>query len=214
MTPTPTAEQLALARRVGGKLSRHLPKTGVMDYEDVVSMATEALLRLVSEGKAPDDARFLAQALRTRTIDLLRVEGVLVRVREAGQKDHYEQPEFAAEGQTMGVEGLEPSSREVLRLTYDEDMTPAMIAERTGRSVGSIYVLKGRALHQLRGDVSARELEVTACAANGLTSKETAKELNLSPETVKGYRKGAIASLNACSMTHAVALAFRRGLLV
>jgi DNA-binding CsgD family transcriptional regulator len=58
-----------------------------------------------------------------------------------------------------------------------------------------------------------RHLDVLGAAAEGLTHKETAVKLHISPETVKVYRKEAILICNARNTTHAVALSIRAGLL-
>lgn len=60
--------------------------------------------------------------------------------------------------------------------------------------------------------LTARELEVLVGMADGLTAAAHAAELFLEPETVKGYRKRVVAKLGARNGTHAVAIAFRRGL--
>lgn len=50
-------------------------------------------------------------------------------------------------------------------------------------------------------------------AANGLTAAQTGTELMIAPETVKTYRKRAVAKLGARNGTHAVTLALRQGLI-
>ena len=62
-------------------------------------------------------------------------------------------------------------------------------------------------------DLTARELEVLAHMADGLTAVESGLELYLATETVKGYRKRVVAKLGARNGTNAVALAFRRRLI-
>jgi DNA-binding CsgD family transcriptional regulator len=61
--------------------------------------------------------------------------------------------------------------------------------------------------------LTARERDVLAGAADGETAEQTGARLYLSSETVKSYRKRAIAKLGAKNGTHAVALALRTGLL-
>lgn len=58
--------------------------------------------------------------------------------------------------------------------------------------------------------LSPRELDVLRCAALGLGVKETAKDLILSPETVKDYRRNAIKKMRAASLLNAVAIAVQR----
>ena len=45
--------------------------------------------------------------------------------------------------------------------------------------------------------LTGREKQVVKCLARGLTSKETARELNLSPRTVEDYRARLIRKFNA-----------------
>ncbi len=61
--------------------------------------------------------------------------------------------------------------------------------------------------------LSAREVDVLACAAMGQTSGEIAADLGLRPETVKSYLKSAMRKLNAHSRLEAVTLARRIGAL-
>lgn len=58
-----------------------------------------------------------------------------------------------------------------------------------------------------------RELEVLALAAEGYTTKDTAKEMFLGIETIRVHRKTAIAKLNAKNITHATCLAVKAGLI-
>ena len=62
-------------------------------------------------------------------------------------------------------------------------------------------------------DLTEREMEILVFAAEGETAGETGERLFLSIETVKGYRKKIIAKLEARNMVHAIAIAFRTGLI-
>lgn len=62
-------------------------------------------------------------------------------------------------------------------------------------------------------DLTHREIEVLSYASEGNTSIETGERLYLSPETIKVHRKYAVAKLDARNLTHAVALAIRKGLI-
>lgn len=60
----------------------------------------------------------------------------------------------------------------------------------------------------LVGDkLSYRELQSLEYAARGMTAKETAARWNLSHETVRIYRKRAVAKLGAKNLINAVAIA-------
>jgi DNA-binding CsgD family transcriptional regulator len=59
--------------------------------------------------------------------------------------------------------------------------------------------------------LSPREREVLAAAADGLSTKEIARLLELSPNTVKFHLQAAFEKLGATSRTEAVVRAIRRG---
>lgn len=62
-------------------------------------------------------------------------------------------------------------------------------------------------------ELNDREREILLGMAEGETARQTGKRLFLSWETIKSYRKRVIAKLGARNGTHAVAIAFRRGLI-
>ena len=64
-----------------------------------------------------------------------------------------------------------------------------------------------------KGLLSPRELDVLRLVAQGLEGKRLATALHLSPETVKVHVKHILAKLGAHTRTHALALAYSRGLL-
>lgn len=59
--------------------------------------------------------------------------------------------------------------------------------------------------------VTAREREVLTLAADGLSIKETATQLNLSTYTVDTYVRKLMNKLKARNMKHVIALSFRMG---
>jgi DNA-binding CsgD family transcriptional regulator len=61
--------------------------------------------------------------------------------------------------------------------------------------------------------ISARERDVLVRVAEGMRTDEIAREMYLSPETVKSYLKSLFWKLDARNRTHAVAVALRRGLI-
>ena len=62
-------------------------------------------------------------------------------------------------------------------------------------------------------NLTRRELEVLHFLADGMTSQEIGKILNLSSHTVDWYMNGIQEKLNAHNRQHVVALAFRNGLI-
>ncbi|WP_173346210.1 response regulator transcription factor [Pseudoduganella dura] len=61
--------------------------------------------------------------------------------------------------------------------------------------------------------LSAREAEVLSIVAAGNSNKHVAKILGISEDTVKVHMRAVLAKLGARDRTHAVAIAFRRGIL-
>ena len=58
-----------------------------------------------------------------------------------------------------------------------------------------------------------REIEVLNLISDGLVNREIGKRLFLSEETVKSHVRALLTKLQARSRAHAVAVAFRRGLI-
>jgi DNA-binding NarL/FixJ family response regulator len=59
--------------------------------------------------------------------------------------------------------------------------------------------------------LSPRELEVLTLASEGLTNKEIAYRLGLSPRTIQFHMNAIFNKLGATSRTHAVSLALKQG---
>jgi two-component system nitrate/nitrite response regulator NarL len=63
------------------------------------------------------------------------------------------------------------------------------------------------------GELTAREREILSLVASGLESKEIARELFLSHDTVRTHVAHTLAKLGARSRAQAVGIAVRRGLI-
>jgi DNA-binding NarL/FixJ family response regulator len=63
-------------------------------------------------------------------------------------------------------------------------------------------------------DPTPREIEVLQLVSDGLVNREIGTRLFLSEETVKSHIRHILAKLQARSRAHAVAIGFRRGLIV
>lgn len=68
--------------------------------------------------------------------------------------------------------------------------------------------------HSGRGGLSPRQETVLLLLALGFSNKEIGPELHVGVETVKSHVKQILISLGARNRTHAVYLAFERGILV
>lgn len=64
-----------------------------------------------------------------------------------------------------------------------------------------------------RPELTAREVEILRLIADGLQNRQIAEYLGLSEETVKTHIRHCLSKLPAHSRAHAVAIAFRQGLL-
>jgi NarL family two-component system response regulator LiaR len=98
-----------------------------------------------------------------------------------------------------------------------KELAEAIRASYQGRSPidpAAAQVL-ARAVNQpppLGHDLTQREREVLSLLANGMTNKEIAAELILSPTTVRGYVSDILAKLGAGNRTEATALALEHKL--
>jgi DNA-binding NarL/FixJ family response regulator len=69
-------------------------------------------------------------------------------------------------------------------------------------------------VQQLEQEPTMREVEVLQLVSDGLVNREIGERLFLSEETVKSHVRHLLAKLQARSRAHAVAVGFRRGLIV
>lgn len=134
--------------------------------------------------------------------------GVLVLAREA----HVTAP-FLAAARTAGVHGVVLRSAEPARLV---EAIGAVHADR--RYLDPDVLNRGRDARvgmprQSRQTLSRREFEVLQLIADGLENQAIGKVLYVSIETIRTHVKGILRKLGARDRTHAVALAFRAGIL-
>ena len=102
---------------------------------------------------------------------------------------------------------VELTSREAIELT-----------DRLKRSFAGIGYELGQFLARRRGQLgrpllTARELEVLRLSACGLSARQTAERLVLSPATVRTHLENIYAKLEVSDKASAVATALRRGLI-
>lgn len=64
------------------------------------------------------------------------------------------------------------------------------------------------------GLLTSREIEVLSCVSRGDSNKEIARQLHLTPETVKWHMKNILRKLDCDNRTDAVARASRLGLAI
>ena len=110
---------------------------------------------------------------------------------------------FLAQGSMQGVYELSDSMGGGVRVTY-----VAIARVLPDRHLSCLLVGGGA---RLSAALTARERDVVALAAQGLTSREIAETLTLSRATVESHFRGAVRRLAARNRTHAIALALARG---
>lgn len=112
--------------------------------------------------------------------------------------------------------GLEVGARGfVLKSAPAEDLVRAVRTAAEGRpfiDVSLTEALLERRATEQPSLLSAREQEVLQLLANGRTTDRAAKEIFLSPATVRSYVENAMQKLGAANRVHAVAEALRLGL--
>jgi DNA-binding NarL/FixJ family response regulator len=141
---------------------------------------------------------------RSRTLPEFSTVKILVRVSAC----HFSQ-EYVRWVQSIGVHGL-----------CEKDVDPSHLVQavgilhRSGHFVGRTLRAVPPQPHQTSpGQLSERELEVLRLVADGLENHQLALALHISIETVRSHVKNILSKLEAHNRTHAVAAAFRVGLL-
>ncbi|WP_158886930.1 helix-turn-helix transcriptional regulator [Amycolatopsis anabasis] len=106
-----------------------------------------------------------------------------------------------------GIRGLLPAHASAAELRVAIAQTYFSAAQRPA----SRDAFSGAESH--RRPLSQRESTVLALAAEGLTNDDIARQLFLSPDTIRCHVRSVLSKLCAHNRTHAVALAYRLGLL-
>jgi DNA-binding NarL/FixJ family response regulator len=130
--------------------------------------------------------------------------------------------------QAGALDLLRAGARALLARSADEvDIAATLVAARRGLCVlphgllqappAAVPLDRNAATHAPGGDemlLTARELEVLAALADGLSNKAIARRLGISFHTAKFHVGGILAKLDADSRTEAVAKAAQRGLVM
>jgi len=117
---------------------------------------------------------------------------------------------LALEAQEAGANGfvLKENTLEELITAIDTVMAGSTFITPSLRSVMRTLRANGQTVHQL----SARERQVLALLADGNSSKEIAREMDISPRTVDTYRKRLADKLEVEGLAEMVRYAVRTGL--
>ena len=107
--------------------------------------------------------------------------------------------------------------REILNRYMDHSRRfeeAAAARRRSGAPTTAEVIPFNGPLRELGQDPTAREIEVLQLISDGIVNREIGQRLFLSEETVKSHVRHLLAKLQARSRAHAVAVGFRRGLIV
>jgi DNA-binding NarL/FixJ family response regulator len=101
----------------------------------------------------------------------------------------------------------------LLKSAIRTELIDALDAVIRGERYIASDVAQELAEHVADRNLSPRELEVLEALASGLSNKGVAELIGIAEETVKNHVKSILAKLGAKDRTHAVSIAFRRGIL-
>jgi DNA-binding NarL/FixJ family response regulator len=103
--------------------------------------------------------------------------------------------------------------KEILSRYIDHSRRFEAAAARRANGNGDVIPLSAP-LREYSQEPTMREIEVLQLISDGLVNREIGTRLFLSEETVKSHVRHLLAKLQARSRAHAVAVGFRRGLIV
>ncbi|AKU22695.1 response regulator transcription factor [Massilia sp. MB5] len=101
----------------------------------------------------------------------------------------------------------------LLKSSLRRDLLDTIRAVHAGQRRIPSEIAMELAEHMGRGLLSEREAEVLCSAAAGNSNKRIALHLAISEETVKAHMRTILAKLGANDRTHAVTIAFKRGMI-
>lgn len=101
----------------------------------------------------------------------------------------------------------------LLKSTLRRELIEAIRAVHAGRRVVPDEVATQIAQHMHEDRLSAREIEVLRCVAQGMANKQVGARLGIAEETVKAHMRNILGKLSARDRAHAVSIATRRGIL-
>jgi len=101
----------------------------------------------------------------------------------------------------------------ILKGNVRKDLLDTIRAVRAGKKFVHSEVAAELASHAMDDALSGREIEVLSLIAAGNSNKLIADQLAISEDTVKGHVKSILSKLGANDRTHAVTVAFKRGII-
>jgi DNA-binding NarL/FixJ family response regulator len=176
---------------------------------------------MVVAGEA-DTGRSAIEAFKTLRPDVALVDLML--------------PDLSGDQVIVAIRKIDPLARVVVLTTYAGDasarralaagaqgyLLKTSLADDLVSTVRSVYggeqrvsseVAQQLAEHSADECLTEREIAVLRGVGAGLSNKQIARQLGLSPETVKEYLSNAMGKLHASNRAHALAIALARGFL-
>jgi DNA-binding NarL/FixJ family response regulator len=101
----------------------------------------------------------------------------------------------------------------LLKDTPQEQMLDAIVTVHAGRRFIPKEIAARLADRMLRSNLTARELEILAMLAKGLTNKQIGCALAISENTVRNHLKCVMSKLEVSDRTEAVAVAIQQGII-
>ncbi len=99
----------------------------------------------------------------------------------------------------------------LLKSCLRTELLDAIRAVHAGRRAMSPEISHAVAEHALDESLTDREVAILGMVAEGHPNKQIARDLDLSPDTIKSHLKNIFAKLGVDDRTHAVTVAIRRG---
>lgn len=117
-------------------------------------------------------------------------------------------------GDAQAVAALKAgASGYLLKNMLRKEMLDTIRAVHAGRRRIPAEIASDIAQHAADDALTAREIEILRCVAEGNSNKLIAAALDISEGTVKAHMKSILPKLEASDRTHAVMIALRRGIL-
>jgi DNA-binding NarL/FixJ family response regulator len=101
----------------------------------------------------------------------------------------------------------------MLKNSVRKDLLGTIREAHAGRRCVAPEIARELVQHMGQAKLSEREIAVLRCAALGNANKRIAQELAIAEETVKAHMRSILAKLDARDRTHAVTIAFQRGII-
>lgn len=189
-------------------LAAHLPDGWIETYRDRHYLHVDPVLRYLGQAQAGFRWRDALAAFR-ESPQRKRMERMMAEAHRRGLQDGYA---FPVHGRGGLAGGLSLAGRPVELRPAEASLFEAVARRLFWKLFDATQPAAGAAPPAAGMGLTRREMEALRLVAEGLTSPEIARRLGITSHTVDWYMNGIQAKLQARNRPHAVALAFRLGL--